>query len=244
MRVFSLENDKSQRQHNGQTYPQLGSMPGKCGCICTACSPPEGSAGASRGSKNASGKGERCPDGHPPQLQELFPESCLWFNQCHSKWLSPVPPSFTCKIPISFLPSQQVQPHWTPLCLSQGLQGAEDGEEGGHTHTSGTFSVSLLALPVASSWCWWPPHTPPHPSVSLFPAFSSCPTAAGGKSQPLSGETAAGENWSLSSITGITPKAGSLPILAWLCLLYCSCTAHRQTSCVLPTKPGSVWVFS
>lgn len=129
---------------------------------------------ASRGSKNASRKGECCPGGHPPQLQELFPGSCLWFNECHSKWLSPVLPPLTCKTPISFLPSQQVQPHWTLLCLSQRLQGAEDGEEGGYTHTSGTFSVSLYALPVASSWCWWPPsspHTPQCPSSQLSPAF-------------------------------------------------------------------------
>lgn len=73
MRVFSLEKDKTQRQHNGETHLQWGSTPGKCGCVCTVCSPPECSApsgaGNVQGQQNADGKGECCSGGHPLQLQ-------------------------------------------------------------------------------------------------------------------------------------------------------------------------------
>lgn len=132
----------------------------------------------------------------------------------------------------------------TLLCLPLRLQGAEDGREVGTLipliHLLSPYSPLQLP-PIAASAHSPLSHTP---SVSFFPVFSSCPTAASGKSQPLSGETAAGENWSLSSIIGAASRAGSLPILALLWLLYCSCTDNRQTSCILPTKPGSVWVFS
>lgn len=230
MRVFSLENDQSQRQHNGQTHPQLGSVPGKCGCVCTVCSAPSGARNV-QGQQKGQWTGECCPGWHLPQLLKLLPESFLWFNQCHSKWLSSMLPSLTCR-------SSHTAVFVTEIARSRGWEGGQ------HTHTSDTFSVSyspLQLLPIAAGAHSPPSHTP---SVSFFPAFSSCPTAASGKSQPLSGETAAGENWSLSSITGAASRAGSLPILALLWLLYCSCTDNRQTSCILPTKPGSVWVFS
>lgn len=70
--------------------------------------------------------------------------------------------------------------------------------------------------------------------VSSFPASSVCPTAASGKSQPLSGATAAGGNWSLSSITGAAFRAGSLPMLSLLWLLYCAFIAKRPAASCPP----------
>lgn len=145
---------------------------------------------------------------------------------------------------MSFLPSQHVQPH---CCVCH-----RDCKEQRIGRKVGTLIRLICLLPPYSpfqlSIISAGAHVPSShiPSVSFFPASSSRPTAAGGKSQPLSGETAAAENWSLSSIIGVASRAGSLPILALLWLLDCSFThvANRQTSCIPPTKPGSVWVFS
>lgn len=157
MRVFSLENDQSQRQHNGQTHPQLGSMPGKCGCICTVCSAPSGARNV-QGQRKGQWTGECCPGWHPPQLQKLLPESCLWFNQCHGERLSPMLPSLTCR-------SSHTAVLVTEIARSRGWEG------GGHTHTSDTFSVSLWPPPAASNCCWCPLPTLPHPLSILLPSF-------------------------------------------------------------------------
>lgn len=72
------------------------------------------------------------------------------------------------------------------------------------------------------------------PLVSSLPASSGCPSAASGKSQPLSRAT--GGNWSLSSITGAASREGFLPILASLWLLYCSFTAKRPVASCPPAR--------
>lgn len=127
---------------------------------------------------------------------------------------------------MSFLPSQHLQPH---CCLCQeGCKEQVDGEEGGHALIPQISFLSPYShfqlLLVAPS------------PVSSFLASSSCPAAASGKSQPLSGETVAGGNCSPSSITGFASRAGSLPILALLWLLCCSFTVKRPVASCPPAR--------
>lgn len=130
-------------------------------------------------------------------------------------------PSLTCKTDV--LPPSPADPA-TLLCLLHRMQGAEDGEEGGHTHISDTPSISLQPLPVVSSWCRYPPHppTPPQcPSSQLFPAIPLLPVAS--LSHCL-------EKQQLVR-TGLSPVSqklplGQVPFPYWP--YYDSCIAHVQ----------------
>lgn len=134
---------------------------------------------ASRGSKNASGKGECCPGGHPLQLQQLLPESCLWFNQCHSKQLSPVLPSLTCKTLISFLLASRFS--HTIVFVTEIARSRGWGGRWAHSYLWYAFCllISLFQLPPVGAGGHPPPsHIPQCPSSQLFPAVPLLPVAS------------------------------------------------------------------
>lgn len=156
------------------------------------------------------------------------------FIQCHNKRLSLILPFLKCK---STLVSSSGH---SALCAREAARSRGMGKE-----VSALISQICLLSPYGHFQCCCCPPSP----VSSFPDSSSCPAAASGKSQPLSGETAAGKNECLSSIAGADSRAGSLPILALLWLLYCSFTAKSPVASCPVTRglqsqsQALVWVF-
>lgn len=122
-----------------------------------------------------------------------------------------------------------------PTLLPVPGKAARSREMGRKVMSTLTPQICPLSLLLAISSCFQLLLVAPS-LVSSFPASSVCPTAASGKSQPLSGATAAGGNWSLSSITGAAFRAGSLPMLSLLWLLYCAFIAKRPAASCPPKR--------
>lgn len=225
MRVFSLANGKSQSQHHRQTHPLLRSTPAESESVhsvLTSQALSSQQCSQVQGQQKCRQKGEYCPGCRAvTSATASVPRiDAFWFNQCHSKWLSLM---LTWNAGL-WCPSSLASTSSHSYLCHRDCKRQRDEEEGGHIHPSLRYATCLL---IAISSCFQLLLV----AVSFFPTSSGCPALASSKSQPLSGETAAGGNWFLSSITtGAASRAGFLPILALLWLLYCSCTARRPVA--------------